>query len=359
MASTTTTTLRRAGVASPTRAAAFQVQGHSPRPILKRPSPLKLSANPLAASFTIVVSPAGAISSPHVHFPASPVLTAIFTTHSPASYDRSATKVAPNPLELPEWGERVYSPGTDAFSAVKSPSASGPLLFTDAGTPRAARFGSRSRELGKALAVYPRSPYPTAPASPTSSWDKENTDSPGVTRTRSLDSKRALTKNMNMKRPAALNVPVGRPASPRLASPRSTKFLSPVPESLTPRTATIASTLSHEFWQSLSLANVDDGDYRLSVLEAFEEGSTPISAIPRFVFSTRDGLLWSPGLPPKSSSSVRELRSAADRASFELDRSTVTSPGKHSSYPSIAAVLATDAATITYPPPIVSEADLM
>ncbi|KAJ7447228.1 hypothetical protein FB451DRAFT_782246 [Mycena latifolia] len=359
-------TARRARVSSPKRAA-FKV--HSPRPILKRPSPLNLASTPFpfATSITIVVSPA--VSSPHVHFPASPVLTAVFTTHSPNSYDRSATKVTPNPLELPGWGQRVYSPGEGAFSSVKSPSVNVPILFVDAlsfatpaemedKTAKVARFGSHSRELGKALTVYPRSPYPSAPTSPMSR-DKENAEVAGVTRTKSLDSPKS--KKRAMRRPASLNVPAGRPAAPRISSPLANKFLSPVVES--PRTVTVASTrLSHEFWQSVSLEDSDGEHSQLSVLEAHEEGSTPISAVPRFIFGTKDGLLWSPGLPPKEPSSVAEIRSPTDRATFEfekLDGSFVTSPGYQlPTYPSIATVLSTDAATITYPPPVVVSCDI-
>jgi len=360
-------TARRARIASPNRAT---FKKHSPAPILKRPSPLNLAASPFpfASSITIVVSPA--ISSPHVHFPASPILTAVFSTHSPNSYDRSATKVTPNPLELPGWGQRVYSPGEGAFSSVKSPSVNVPILFVDAPSfaapaevdkkaAKAVRFGSRSRELGKALSVYPRSPYPSAPTSPMSR-DKENAEHNGVARAKSLDSPKSKRA---MKRPASLNVPAGLPAAPRIASPLATnKFLSPVPES--PSTVTVASTrLTQEFWQSVSLEDAGEEHYQLSVLEAHEEGSTPVSAVPRFIFGTKDGLLWSPGLPPKEPSSVAEVRSPADRAAFEfekVDGSMVNSPGDQPlTYPSIASVLSMDAATITYPPPVVNKESLV
>ncbi|KAJ7077591.1 hypothetical protein C8R43DRAFT_356212 [Mycena crocata] len=340
----------------------------SPRPVLKRPSPLNLASNPFpfAANITIVVSPA--VSSPHVHFPASPILTAVFSTHSPNSYDRSATKVTPNPLELPGWGQRVYSPGEGAFSSVKSPSVNVPILFMDAPSfaapaeaedkaSKVVRFGgSRPRDLGKALYVYPRSPYPSAPTSPMSR-DKENAEL-GVARAKSLDSPKSKRA---MKRPASLNVPAGLPAAPRVSSPLANKFLSPVAES--PRTVTIASTrLSQEFWQSVSLEDAEGEHYRLSALEQ-HEGSTPVSAVPRFIFGTKDGLLWSPGLPPKEPSSVAEIRSPADRTSSEfekLDRSMVTSPGDQPpTYPSIETVLSMDAAAITYPPPVVNKEGLV
>ncbi|KAJ6606803.1 hypothetical protein B0H10DRAFT_2074439, partial [Mycena sp. CBHHK59/15] len=292
---------------------------------------------PFASSITIVVSPA--ISSPHVHFPASPVLTAVFSTHSPNSYDRSATIVAPNPLELPGWGQRVYSPGQEAFSSIKSPAVSVPLVFIDApplavtsemdsAASKVVRFGSsRSVELGKSLTLYPRSPYPSAPTSPMSR-DKENTEVARVARAKSLDSPK--TKRAP-KRPASLKVSAGRPATPRVSSPlaNANTFLSPVEES--PSTATAArpgaaeadARLNHEFWRSVSLENAD--------------GLHAALRFPPFVFSTRDGLLWSPGLPKKEHAALwRFLAPQTGRRLRKFDRSMVTSPGDQPlAYPSI------------------------
>ncbi|KAJ7045156.1 hypothetical protein C8F04DRAFT_525341 [Mycena alexandri] len=323
-------TTRRTRVASPMRAT---VMKRSPTPILKRPSPLDLESNSFAITHGIVVVISPATSSPHVHFPATPVLTTVFSTHSPNSYDRTSTKVLPNPLELPAWGQRVYSPGEGNFSSVKSPPVNVPISFVPLAAPatpekkasRLVRVGFRPKELDKALFVYPRSPYPSAP---TSSKNKENTEISRVARTRSLDSPRSRRA---MKRPASLNVPVGRPATPRISSsPPANKFLSPVAES--PATVTIASTrLNEEFWESVSLEDPDEEILRLSELE-IHEGSTPISitAVPRFIFSTKDGLLWSPGLPSKEPSLVTETHSPADWTASEFqksDRSTVTRTG--------------------------------
>ncbi|KAJ7696723.1 hypothetical protein B0H17DRAFT_1197830 [Mycena rosella] len=330
-------------MASPKRAA-FKVD--SPRPILKRPSPLHLASNPsFASSITIVVSPA--ISSPCT-FPRLPDL------------DR---RVHDALAKL-----RVYSPGDSTFLSVKSPSVNGLVLFVDAPsfaalaetedkTTKAVRFGCRSRDLGKALSIYPRSLYPSAPPSPMSR-NKENVQVAGVARAKYLDSPKSRRA---MKRPASLNVPAGRPAAPRVTSPLANKFLTPVAES--PRTVTIASMrLNQDFWESITLEEGDGEHYRLFALEAHEEGSTSISVVPRFFFGTKDGLLWSPGLPPKEPSSVAEIniRSAAEDISFdfEKDRSMVTSPGGQPlAYLSIATVLSMDAATITYPPQVVVSAD--
>ncbi|KAJ7726376.1 hypothetical protein B0H16DRAFT_268108 [Mycena metata] len=258
------------------------------------------------------------------------------------------------------WGQRVYSPGEDNFSSVKSPSINVPISFVPLGAPvsvekkpsRLVRVGFRPKELDKALFTYPRSPYPSAP---TSSKNKENPEISRVARTRSLDSPRSRRA---VKRPASLNVRVGRPATPRISStPLANKFLSPVPES--PATVTIASTrLDKEFWDSVSLQDPDKEIIRPSVLET-HEGSTPISAVPRFIFSTKDGLLWSPGLPSKEPSSVAEIRIPADWTASEFpksDRWTVTSPKEHVlDYPSIECVLSVDATTTSYPPPVLNQ----
>ncbi|KAE9391772.1 hypothetical protein BT96DRAFT_761072, partial [Gymnopus androsaceus JB14] len=48
--------------------------------------------------------------SPHVHFPPTPSMASTQTTHSSSIYDRAPISVSPNSCELPQRGERVYSP---------------------------------------------------------------------------------------------------------------------------------------------------------------------------------------------------------------------------------------------------------
>ena len=48
--------------------------------------------------------------SPHVHFPATPVLSSSESTHSATAYDRAPIDVSPNACQLPERGGRVYTP---------------------------------------------------------------------------------------------------------------------------------------------------------------------------------------------------------------------------------------------------------
>ncbi|THU84943.1 hypothetical protein K435DRAFT_396152 [Dendrothele bispora CBS 962.96] len=139
----------RISVASPKRAGTnlnTPTSASSPRSILKRPPPLSLSPSdkkPLSplvfsANLKVFVTPTGTSpsapkanqktrqarnltvtvtspTSPHVHFPPSAHLTSTFVAHSSECYDRSAIQISPNPLEIPSWGTRVYSPTTGNF----------------------------------------------------------------------------------------------------------------------------------------------------------------------------------------------------------------------------------------------------
>ncbi|KAF8993091.1 hypothetical protein BDQ17DRAFT_161918 [Cyathus striatus] len=179
-------TVMRATLKSPARATFAKSSLKVPRSILKRPAPLALSPNPFpfSSSFTLQLSPAN--PSPHVHFPPSPTLFAMFTAHSPGTYDRAPIIVSPNPLALPDWGDRIYSPTLNGFKAFASPQPfpmsiyNSPTIagFEDPRSPKESigrqrlisfasqPSGRRSHELAKALSKYPRSPYPSAPISP-------------------------------------------------------------------------------------------------------------------------------------------------------------------------------------------------
>lgn len=84
----------------------------APRPILKArlPSFTRRSSScnsPLPfSSYTTPNAP----HSPHVHFPPTPSLVSTLPTHSSSTYDRAPITVSPNSCELPERGERFYSP---------------------------------------------------------------------------------------------------------------------------------------------------------------------------------------------------------------------------------------------------------
>ncbi|KAF7302771.1 hypothetical protein MKEN_01238400 [Mycena kentingensis (nom. inval.)] len=263
-----------------------------PKPILKRPNRLRLADTPFPFKNTKKALPmlSPVIASPHVQFAASPVVTAVFATHSANSYDRSSTKVEPNPLELPDRGDRVYSPNEDAFLALKSPAVAvpAPLVIINPAVAvvdplKTVKPTQRPQELGKALLAFPRSPYPSAPVS---SPGKENDE--GLARAQSLD-----TKSKSK---------VGSPSlSPLL-------LLSPIPSS---------TRLTHAFWNALSLEERAEAHASAASVLETEEGSTPISAVREFVFGTRDGMMWSPGLPPKKAEEEQPLPAESKSASAE------------------------------------------
>jgi hypothetical protein len=250
------TSIMRNGLSSPIRGAM------KPRPrssLKQRPTALPMSpsagGNCNSATFATFAlsSPTGTggPKSPHVHFPPSAVLAATYATHSPRSYDRTSIAVSPNPLALPSWGDRVYSPSTDAFELGAPPTPfralgfqhfsalaqASPLIadFPDprspkppppaasnkgAGTVRFAPFPvtpvvvsgarPRSQSLDKS---YPRSPYPssagffpsdespivdTEPArEPSRDWpqDKKSAAAAEMSRTRSLIANGRRNKN--------------------------------------------------------------------------------------------------------------------------------------------------------------------
>lgn len=202
------TSIMRNGLSSPIRGA----MKPRPRSVLKqRPTALPMSPSAggiNTATFTsfALSSPSGGVKSPHVHFPPSAVLAATYATHSPRSYDRTSIAVSPNPLALPSWGDRVYSPSADAFKLGAPPTPfralgfhlstlnqASPLIadFDDPRSPKpqpastkqpsgsSVRFAPfpvtplvvsgarpRSQSLDKS---YPRSPYPSSADFPSGS----------------------------------------------------------------------------------------------------------------------------------------------------------------------------------------------
>ncbi|KAJ4470971.1 hypothetical protein J3R30DRAFT_3686115 [Lentinula aciculospora] len=402
--------LLRAGLNSPR-----SLRPSTPKPILKRPPPLALSQNPFKASVTIVVSP----GSPHVHFPASPSLTATFTTHSPNSYDRGAIIVSPNPLELPIWGSRVYSPGSETFGKPTSTESSpaeeltpkfksftppilslsspnfqdifpkSPATDTKPTSRASARFQAIAAQptirpisaLGEALKSYPRSPYPSAPASPAPAVlaDKENT---GVesddafsgrvwSRTKtvygsspSLVSREAGANMKAKKVPPSITV-LGRSAE-MVSSPLRQEFLTPVEES-PQHTATVANAggkghaqLTQAFWQSMSLdETVDVTSPCITSEDPVASGLlSPGGMISPMIFATKEGVMWSP--PRKD---VLLHKKDLMNTSFKSggSRAMVMSPAPEdpfSAFPSFSAVLSLDhgkeESIIAYPPPAVT-----
>jgi hypothetical protein len=172
-------------------------RANSTKSILKRPMPLTLSpsANQTASFSALFSASARGLRSPHVHFPPSPSkLHATYIVHSSVSYDRAPISVSPNLVNLPGWGERVYSPSIEGFKSFSSPKPFRSFSYqvpspvvTDFVDPRSLKIpapsivisgpdgnGNRrsvqfaqsprpSKSLSTSLASYPRSPFPSAP----------------------------------------------------------------------------------------------------------------------------------------------------------------------------------------------------
>ncbi|KAF4611898.1 hypothetical protein D9613_004409 [Agrocybe pediades] len=277
--------------------------------ILKRPMPLPLSPLSQNATFSVLLSPSARnLKSPHVHFPPSPTkLMATYMTHGPNSYDRGPISVSPNPLALPGWGERVYSPSIEGFrlQAVPKPFRSlsyqaSPAIteFEDPRSPKlpapAAVAGKEnssvrfapftsvpnatrpSRSLGMSLSTYPRSPYPSAPIDEhydeadsemetrgRSQWPRGRGPNDNVTiisgsararaRANSLEERRNKRNKKGLTLAPRISSLMDTEAAP-VSSPRG--IFSPAVASLNraKKPAPLAiDSLTQDFWQSVSL----------------------------------------------------------------------------------------------------------
>jgi len=384
----------------------------TPKSILKRPPPLPLSQNPFPfkASVTVVVSPTpGSPLSPHVHFPSSPGLTATFSTHSPNSYDRGAISVSPNPLELPTWGSRIYSPGSATFGKLQSSTESSPAeeltptfkTFTPpilslsspnvdvfpntpvADTKPTTRAGARFQAIAsesiirpvsgvsEALMGYPRSPYPSAPISPAPAVlaDKENVGLMNRSRTKTVSgyapSRVSRLSGKAKKVPPAITI-IGRASEMRVSSPLKRNFSTAVSVEDPQQTATVANTngngdasLTQAFWQSMSLdETVDMSSPCITSEDPVASGLfSPGGMISPMIFATKDGVVWTP--PRRDALFKRDLMDVSFKS--ESPRAMVLSPSPEdpfSAFPSFTAVLSLDhgkgESIIAYPPPVVT-----
>lgn len=298
----------------------------TPRSILKRPAPLPLSPSAMNiqfASFSVHMSPT--VTSPHVHFPNSAKLTSTFMVHSPNTYDRASIAVSPNPLAMPAYGDRVFSPNSGVFKNSKHVEVASPSPLPKAvqvaevhefniqlpqltkpakakQTRASVKFQKNLEtkqptplprdDLPSALLKYPRSPYPTG---------KENA------------------------------------IAPRVNSARGAKV-----EQTTKMSASAEEKLSQEFWKSVTLEGV------------------PNPSTPTFMFGTQDGGLWSPGIPPAvrggatESVGLSSVLSPFSRTTFanHANPQAILSPTPNdtfSSFPSFSQVLGGKTG-ITYPP---------
>jgi len=228
--------------------------------------------------------------------------------------------------------------------------------------------------LGDAITAYPRSPYPSAPTSP----------SPAMLADAGVENEQELTGRVwsrtktiygsNPSRvsrvtlegaPKAKKVPpaltlIGRTAETHGSSPLKQDFLSPVQEQ---RTATVANTnasLTHAFWQSMSLEETADMRSPLITTDDPVDSGlfSPGGMIsPMIFFATKEGVVWSP--PRKDSLSKKGLMDSAVKS--DSPRAMVLSPSPEdpfSAFPSFSAVLSLDHgmedSIIAYPPPAVT-----
>ncbi|KAK0209203.1 hypothetical protein DFS33DRAFT_516619 [Desarmillaria ectypa] len=328
----------------------------SPKSILKRPPPLLLSPNPFpfAGSATVVVSPS--LRSPHVHFPPSASLTSTFVTHSPNSYDRAAIIVFPNSLELPDRGDRVYSPTLGGFKsqdeAFTFPLEDAPFqvdIILDAppksrrrSVPRQLDVSQRSpTDLAKALKTYPRSPYPTATFTGHDvAVEGSDTTCIGVPRPQRSSTVCGVV-TLNPRKKGRKEPQSQYPSTSRLSPPLAHQFT----------TDESSTSLRQAFWQSVSLS--DEQEHGVTSTPRLSERLDPT-----FVFATQDGHLWSPGIPRHDDHSTFSL-TPTGKLGDDKALSRVKSPRSDdpfAAFPSFSSVLSSGGANgvITYPPPVIA-----
>jgi len=345
----------------------------SMRPILKRPAALALSPMVQSASFSSLQSPAQrSLTSPHVRFPSSPSqLVATITTYSPSAYDRAPISISPNPLSMPGWGERVYSPSSEGFRLSAAPKMfksfsmayqPSPVLteFEDPRSPklqpaadvtgskaskavRQTRMATRPAPIQpipqNEASSYPRSPYPT-------STFETDVDVEMETRGRQMprsannisESARARARaqsietrqNRRNKKGLTLGSRVAPVDFTPIPSPLGQSFVAvqsahttslnrahkPAPLALESESAG-SEGLSNAFWDSMLIDNksadepmVTALEYPESAVEYQEKMDMQVrsAAQPSLMFAQADGVLFSPGLPKPHSMRVEKLR---------------------------------------------------
>lgn len=338
------------------------------RPILKRPSPLPLSPPVQSSSFSSLLSPSfqkGAwLTSPHVRFPSSP--SQFIGTYSSSSYDRAPISISPNPVALPGWGERVYSPSIDGFRLFAAPTVfrsismahqPSPVMtdFEDPRSPRlkpaadiigskATRFaklataqGSQKhiKPLEKAVLSFPRSPYPSALFTQQTDLEERGrqlprtaNDIPEAARVRAHRQSRDARDNKMDKhiltvgvRPAHEETSVSSPLRQTFINgapsqpPSLNRAHKPAPLALESDSAG-SDQLSNAFWNSVSVGpqSADEPmvtalEYPESAVDYEEKMDLEVrSALqPTLMFASGDGALFSPGLP-RAHARVEKLR---------------------------------------------------
>lgn len=363
------TSILRNGLTSPARST---IQAR-PRSVMKRPTALPTS--PLASGFTSLASPG--IKSPHVHFPPSAVLSKTFSTHSPRSYDRTAIAVSPNPLALPVWGDRVYSPSVDSFKLGAAPKPFRSLTYqaspvvADFEDPRSPKLQPAAKTAGVRFTPFPVTPVArprkeisSAPRSPYPELSSRNKK--GLT----LGARKAGGNFISLSSPLTQASFI----SPSVESSSLKRAHKPAPLNLggTPE----SDKLSKDFWSSMSIHEPQSAEeeamytaleYPESAVmyEATQEAQLESAAAPEVLYAGSDGIpLWSPGVPKPgfAAKKIREslLSPAPKRTSFApIARKEITAPSPNdpfAAFPSFAAALEGGFGSISYPAPIVSRA---
>jgi hypothetical protein len=298
---------------------------------------------------------------PRVHFPPSPVLvTSTFAAHSADVYDRGAISVSPNPLEIPAWGDRIYSPSIDGFRA-KSPTDSAtfkasfgsarkelipsPALLSPAspiiaasiyGEPgadspeappleipekAATKAGAKFREkiaaqmekvhepsngpgvgagasLGMSLTKYPRSPYPSAPVSPVQPSPLDDSDIVTPTAEGMTPKRSASVHGDSPVKVSRLSAGLKLDERTRAPSPLQHSFIAASPPFARTEDGPRDIVMTRERGESITSPGLRQAFWKsLSI----EEIDGPVSA--DIKFGGADGALWSPASIPVAADS--------------------------------------------------------
>jgi len=373
------------------------------RPILKRPFPLPLSPSAPTASFSSLLSPQSHRTlqspAPHVRFPSSPTrLVATINTYASDSYDRVPISISPNPVLMPGWGERVYSPSIEGFRLSAAPKAfrsfslthkPSPIMakFEDPRSPRlqpatdvtgvkaanAIRFAKMAaaqgtppaqiKPLEKALTSYPRTPYPSA------------ITHEGDAKMENRDKQLPRTADEILEVARTCSSPLIQSTIPpsQLQTSSLNRSKKPAPLALD-SDSTDSDKLSNAFWNSVSIESADGQmvtalEYPESAIEYEEKMDIGIRSAsqPPLMFAGADGVLFSPGIP-KPHFRVERLRdsiqqvmspSVKKNSFIAIARKEVTAPSPNdpfAAFPSFGAVLERLDSPIQYPAPIALKA---
>ncbi|KAG6899025.1 hypothetical protein C0993_001628 [Termitomyces sp. T159_Od127] len=364
-------------------------------------------------------------------------MAATFTAYSPNTYDRGPITVSPDSPGLSGWANRQLSPSAqNAFKLLAPPSKrkaqpqGSQLLmvpaFEDPRSPKpfkkvhkteTQRFLSvpliedprspkpykpragvcfqeltlhvprRGAEgLGKALSVYPRSPYPSAPieddmdvdVSVDMDVDSSETTARGRWPTKSG---RPHPQPSSCRARSLENEPKTRPRpalaqAQHVASPLRKSFLSPAVDSVSvsaksnpkvkPTPSSLGFDLETQFWESVTLEGESGSAYVTAAkLPASTNANTGVlSPVPDIMFGSKDGQLWS------SRSKAQDVIRAADVGALNLlgttqkqrkltvySKGMVASPSPRdpsAAFPSFTAVMCgiDGYGGLAYPPPV-------